>query len=79
MSCRHCDPLDFRRSYASVALLGRRDLREAVENVEARGIVPCITAVCPRCGKLSLIVHDARAPYVHALAVWDRVGGYLLQ
>ncbi len=78
-SCRHCKPTPFTKSYASVALLGNECLESAVEALEGRGIVPCVNAVCGKCGELSVIVYeDCEAPYVHALAMWERVGKYLL-
>lgn len=79
-SCRHCVSASFEPSYASVALLGTRDLRDSVELLESRGIVPCVSAVCGKCGRLSVLVRgDERAPFVHSLAMWERLGRHLVQ
>lgn len=75
MSCRHCCCVPLRRTYASVALLGTEELSCAVERLESRGIVPCVTAFCGECNRLSAIVYDG--DYVHGLALWERLGKYL--
>ena len=77
-SCRHCVPIEFRRSYASVALLGDGDLQASVENVEAQGIVPSVTAVCPGCNRITVILCENGAPYVHVVGVWRRLGPFLV-
>ena len=79
MSCRHCHPKPFERSYASVILLGQQDLRASVDELESKGIMPCLTAICPECSKLSVIYNaDDIAPFVHTIALWKRLGPYLL-
>ena len=75
-SCRHCLRLPLNSSYGSVALLGNKDLEQCVVSMEGRGIVPCVNAVCGRCGKLSVIVYDGSC--VHSLALWERLGKYLV-
>lgn len=73
--CRHCAPRPFSATYASVVLLGNSDTEKAVVDLESRGIVPCINAVCGQCGKLSVLVYDDS--YVHSLALWEKLGAYL--
>ena len=76
--CRHCTPIAFEKSYASVALLGDEDLQASVEDVEAQGIVPSLTAVCPKCGNITAIMCDNVAPYVHVIGLWRQLGVYLV-
>ena len=77
-SCRHCHPREFQTSYASTVLLGNEDLKSAIETLENRGIVPCVTAVCGKCGKLSVVMYQGSAdPYVHSLAMWNCLGRFL--
>lgn len=77
MRCRHCHPQPFTESYASVALLGTESLEHAVERLEGRGIVPCLTAVCGACNKLSAILYDVEEPYLHTLVLYEHLGHYL--
>ena len=76
--CRHCSAFAFTRSYASVALLGEEDLQTSVEQVESQGIVPSVTAVCPRCNRVTVILCENEAPYVHVVGVWRRLGAFLV-
>ena len=88
--CRHCRPVPFARTYASVLVLGEKgadsalqgapaSIRSAIEKVEAEGIVPCLTAVCPECGQVTaLMVEGCCDPHVHVLGVWRRLGPWLL-
>jgi hypothetical protein len=46
--------------------------------LESRGIVPCVTAICGRCGRTSVVLHEgARDPLAHALALYERVGRFI--
>jgi len=57
-----------------------KDLQTEVEALESRGIVPSVTAVCGTFGRLSIILYDgAREPYVHGLALYERIGNYVAQ
>jgi hypothetical protein len=61
-----------------VVLLGDADLLDSVKQIESQGIVPSLTAVCPECGKMTAILCDNRAPLVHFIALWQRLGPYLV-
>ena len=66
------------KTYASITLLGTEDLETRVDQVESVGIVPCVTAVCGECGKMSLVLYEGVAdPYVHALAMYERLVEHL--
>ncbi len=78
MSCRHCQPRPFTKSYASVALLGQESLEHAITDLENRGIVPCVTAICGKCNKLSTIMYDVEEPHLHSLVIYKILGKYLI-
>lgn len=65
-------------TYASVLLLGSAvELVSAVEELEAQ-IRPGVTAVCPKCDRVSLVAEDGSAgSVVHALLVWKCFGPFL--
>jgi len=65
-------------SYASVALLGKTSLEDAVTELEGQGIVPCINAVCGSCGRLSVILYDVEEPYLHSLVLFKVLRPYLI-
>ena len=72
MVCRHCSDAPLSDSYASVCVLGGADLCSSVEALEAHGIVPSLTALCPGCGRVSMLGEPG-----HALAMWLRLKPFL--
>ena len=46
-----------------------------MESVEDVGIVPCVTAVCGECGRISVIAYDGSC--AHALGLWKRYGKFI--
>lgn len=77
MSCRHCTQTPLNATYSSTVFLGHsHPLDEAVHAVESLGIIPCVTAVCGSCGRLSLIVHDNSV--LHSLGLYRRFGKFLM-
>lgn len=75
--CRHCaDIAPDETSYASV-LVGNGDpMRSVVESIEAR-IIPCVTAVCPKCGRVSLLSNGTPASCVRTVAMWRRMASWV--
>jgi len=81
---RCCCPLDLSPSYASVLVAGHR-LGDAVAEVEAGPLSPCVTVWCPHCYRASLLTaqrllaqfpsHSAYA--AHLLAFHARLEGTL--
>lgn len=73
MCCRHCTGVSFDHgSYASV-LVG---LQRAIVEVEAR-IIPCVTAVCPGCNRVSLISDGTLESGVRTVAMWRRLAEWV--
>lgn len=69
-------------TYASVLLLGAEggSLLEAVEKLE-REIRPGVTAVCPDCHRISILIDDPREASqscVRSLSLWERFGRFLV-
>ena len=62
-------------SYAS-ALVGNGSLEDAVASIEAR-IIPCITAVCPKCSRVSLLSDGTAASCVRTVAMWRRLAEWV--
>ena len=79
IECRHCARVDVDAVPPSAALAlvleANKDLRSAVEELEAEGVLPCLTAVCPVCKRVSILVEDGG--YAHVLALWKRVRPFL--
>jgi hypothetical protein len=69
--CRHCAgfSLDDRTTYASVLVAGN-DLCNTVESLEER-IVPCVTAVCPECDRVSLISDGSTESMLCSIYMWQ--------
>jgi hypothetical protein len=73
MCCRHCTGISFDRgSYASV-LVG---LQRAIVEAEAR-VIPCVTAVCPGCNRVSLISDGTLESGVRTVAMWRRLAEWV--
>jgi hypothetical protein len=78
MACRHCSSCAARATYASVIVCGSNDVHQTIEFVENKGIVPCVTAICGGCGRVSLILHEgSKDPFAHSLAMWERYGKFI--
>lgn len=66
-------------SYASVAFLGAKSVRQAVEELEEQPLTPCFTAWCAECHRgylLTRTVGKFKRPsehHVHQLALADRL------
>ena len=78
---RCCAPIDgeYVSSYASVAFLGAKSVRQAVEELEEQPLTPCFTAWCAECHRgylLTRTVGKFKRPsehHVHQLALADRL------
>jgi hypothetical protein len=74
--CRHCAGISLgATSYAST-LVGNGSLLTTVESIEAR-IIPCVTAVCPACGRVSLLSNGTPASCVRTVAMWRRLAEWV--
>lgn len=69
--CRHCESIRFDpKTYASVLVAGGDDgLRRTLEEVEAR-IVPCVTAVCPKCERVSVLSDGSTRSVLGTIRTW---------
>jgi hypothetical protein len=69
--CRHCAgfSLEDRTTYASVLVAGNI-FRSTVESLEER-IVPCVTAVCPECDRVSLISDGSTESMLCSIFMWQ--------
>ena len=71
--CRHCAgfSLDDRITYSSVLVAGSV-LRRTIESIEER-IIPCVTAVCPTCDRVSLISDGSTESMLCSIFMWQRL------
>ena len=72
--CRHCAHFSFderESTYASVLVAGNV-LLETVELLEKR-IIPCVTAVCPQCDRISLISDGSTESMICSIYMWQRL------
>ncbi len=71
--CRHCAgfSLDGTATYSSVLVAGSV-LRTAVESIEKR-IIPCVTAVCPDCDRVSIISDGSTESMLCSIFLWQRL------
>ncbi len=59
------------RTYASVLVAGNA-LLATVESLERR-IIPCVTAVCPNCDRVSLISDGSTESMICSIFMWQRL------
>ena len=73
-TCRHCASLTFNpKSYASVLVTGGTDgLPATIADLESR-IVPCVTAVCPRCENVSVLSDGSTESLLGTVYLWQRM------
>jgi hypothetical protein len=72
--CRHCSGFSLdshQNTYASVLVAGTV-FRRTVESLEER-IVPCVTAVCPACDRVSLISDGSTESMLCSIFMWQRL------
>jgi hypothetical protein len=62
-------------SYASV-LVCNGGLHQTVISIESR-IIPCVTAICPKCGSVSLLSDGTAESCVRTVALWKRMAEWL--
>ncbi len=77
--CRHCTKeVDMSATYASVVFLGRdTPLVSPVVDLEAQ-IRPGITAMCPKCDRVSIVCEDGGSDScLHVLWLWRCFGPFL--
>ncbi len=73
MSCRHCTKVP--STYSAVLISGNTDPAQYMERVEEIGIIPCVTAVCGDCNRISVIAYDGSC--AHALGMWMKYGNFI--
>jgi hypothetical protein len=76
--CRHCASLQFdQASYASVLVTGGTDgVQTVVADLESR-IVPCITAVCPKCERVSILSDGTLESLLCTMYTWQRLRNWI--
>lgn len=80
IKCRHCtrSPAEMEEpSAASVLILGEKSILSAVEELEAEGVLPCLTAVCPNCQRISILTEEGHGACAHVLGLWARMRPFL--
>ena len=70
--CRYCSPFSLQDTYASQILTQGVSLQEFVETME-HTIIPCATAVCPQCGKVSLLSAGNTPSVVNTIVMWKHL------
>lgn len=72
--CRHCAKVSLmdRATYSSVLITGTDTMKTTVESLEER-IIPCVTAVCPACNRVSLISDGSIESMLCSIYMWQRL------
>ena len=72
--CRHCASLSSNsKSYASVLVTGDNEsLDRTLANLESR-ILPCVSAVCPKCEKISVLSNGTTESLLCTVYMWQRL------
>ena len=76
--CRHCTRSRFQnKTYASVLVTGGTDgLATALSDLESR-IVPCVSAVCPSCEKISVLSNGTTESLLCTVYMWQRLKDWI--
>lgn len=75
--CRHCACVAVSDTYASVLIAdGPTLLPELLERLEER-IIPCTTAVCPRCDRISTLSNGTVDSLVRTVVMWRRLKDWI--
>lgn len=70
--CRHCNRLAFDGpSYASTLVAGEA-MPKLLADLESR-IIPCVTAVCPRCERISVLSDGSQEAALETIFMWQRL------
>jgi hypothetical protein len=79
MRCRHCENIPLcDESYASVLVGDTGCFLRTAQLIEKR-IIPCVTAVCPDCNRVSLLSSGTMESCVRTVAMWRRVAEWVDQ
>ncbi len=79
MRCRHCEQISFvQESYASTLVGDGGGFLSTAQSIEER-IIPCVTAVCPDCDRVSLLSNGTMESCVRTVAMWRRVAEWIDQ
>lgn len=72
--CRHCASPAFNPcSYASVLVTGgAKELHAVITELETR-IVPCVTAVCPKCEQVSILSDGSTESLLCTIFMWQQL------
>jgi len=71
--CRHCSDVKFdQNSYAAVLVTGKDQLHTTLTALEQR-IVPCVTAVCPKCEHVSVLSDGSTESLLCTLYMWQKL------
>ena len=72
--CRHCTPQTLNhRSYASVLVTnGAEGLSAVLSDLESR-IIPCVSAVCPECERISILSDGSTESVLCTVYMWQRM------
>ena len=73
--CRHCAGLSLETctTYSTIIITGSdHTMKTMVESLEER-IIPCVTAVCPACDRVSLISDGSTESMLCSIYMWQRL------
>ena len=73
--CRHCAGLSLEEctTYSTILITGSdHTMKTMVESLEER-IIPCVTAVCPACNRVSLISDGSTESMLCSIYMWQRL------
>jgi hypothetical protein len=71
--CRHCNPFPITDTYASVLIAsGTSRLPLFLDRIEER-IIPCTTAVCPACNRITTLSSGSVESLLRTLVMWRRL------
>jgi hypothetical protein len=77
--CRHCTHIGLGLdTYASVLVVGDKKggLVNTIESMEKR-IIPCVTAICPECGMVSLLSNGTSESCLRTVVMWRRLAEWV--
>ncbi len=76
MRCRHCANLLFEETSYASTLVGGGSLLHTIQSAEER-IIPCVTAVCPDCDRVSLLSDGTLESCVRTVAMFQRLAEWV--
>lgn len=70
--CRHCSSVKFNQDSYAAVLVTSGALQNTITDLEQR-IVPCVTAVCPKCEHVSVLSDGSTESLLCTLYMWQQL------